>query len=61
MRSKWFVSLALAAVLSATSCVLAAEEQDGFKSSLQPGDRIATSFKCSSITGPNEGKPLCYV
>ncbi len=61
MRFKWFASLSLAVVLWATSCVLAAEEEAVFKSGLQAGDRVATSFKCSSIAGPHEGKPLCYV
>ena len=61
MRARWFVSLPVAAALFATSCVLAAEKEAVFKSGLQPGDKVATSFKCSSVTGPNEGKPLCYV
>ena len=61
MRSKWFGSLALAAMFCATSGVLAAEEEDVLKSGLQPGEKVATSFKCRSVTGPNEGKPLCYV
>lgn len=61
MRSKWFVSLLLAAVLCATSCAWAAAEEDGFKSGLQPGDRIAASFTCYNIAVPDEGKPVCYI
>ena len=67
MRGKWSVSLPLAAgVLCAATCVLAAEKEAVFKSSLQPGDRLPASFKCHSVTGPNvtgpnKGKPLCYV
>ncbi len=60
MRSKWLASLCLAAVLCATSGLLAAEEEDGFKSGLQPGDRIAASFTCYNIAVP-EGKPICYI
>ena len=61
MRAKWSVSLSLAAVLCATSCALAADEEDAFKSGLQPAEKVATSFKCSSVTGHDEGKSLCYV
>ena len=66
MRAKWFLGLPLAAVLCTTSCVLATEKEAAFESSLQPGDRLPASFKCHSVTGPNvtgpnEGKPLCYV
>ncbi len=61
MRAKWSVGLPLAVAALCAASVLAAEEEAVFKSGLQPGDRIATSFQCRSVTGPDEGKPLCYV
>ena len=61
MRAKWIVSLSLAAgVLCAATCAPAAEGDKAFKSGLYPGDKLA-SFKCRGVTGPNKGKPLCYI
>ncbi len=61
MRVKWLVSLFLAAgVLGAASYASAAGKDAGFKSGLHPGDKLA-SFKCRGVTGPDKGKPLCYV
>ena len=61
MRSKWFLTLSLAAGgACAASSVLAADKDAGFKSGVQAGDKL-TSFQCRGITGPNQGKPLCYI
>ena len=61
MRAKWFVSLSLAAgVLCAATSVPAAEGDKAFKSGLYPGDKLF-SFLCCGVTGPQKGKPLCYI
>ncbi len=61
MRGKWFATVWFAAgALCAASCVLAAEKDSVFRSGLYPGDRLA-SFKCRGVTGPEKGKPLCYI
>lgn len=61
MRAKWFLTLSLAAgALCAAGSVVAAGKDAEFKSGLYAGDKLA-SFKCLGITGPNKGKPLCYI
>jgi hypothetical protein len=60
VRSKWLLSVPLAAALCVASYVSAAEKSAAFQSGLHPGDRMA-SFLCRSVVGPDAGKPMCYV
>lgn len=60
-RMKQFVTLFLAAgALCAAGSLWAADKAAPFQSGLNPGDSVA-SFKCWGITGPHQGKSLCYI